>query len=309
MLNRSLQKFGLFALGCSLVAAAACVDDDGEPDLAEFEEIGFDQAGLQPDPLAGDEWPAGPDLEDVPACLRDDVELVLSEDTRLLIFDGSCDDTEYLYRAPVMEMLDDEEFRVAVPIMAVRTDRMGQAEDGPANGFSGGDGSSLQFISYLYDPDSPIIDPDADFDVEDNLEHLKDQIDEGLSDASGDDEFLVDLLFIPTVRNWQHYVDVLDPEEVASSQVAQAAGESRRDAFTADLIDISSAGVEGQAGCEEVARSTDTHRAVYSCTAEQVEALSELATRLVDIEFISEIPDDLDTQEEPIGNATSNMGE
>jgi hypothetical protein len=299
MICFNARTIGAMTLSLLVVGVTACVDWDdstlpansGE-ELVLFEDIRFDSAGLQPDPLAGDDWPAGPDLDDVPGCLRNDVDWVVSDDTRLLIFDGSCNGSEYFYRAPVMEVLDDDEFHVAVTIMAARTDRMGKADEGPANGMADGEGSYSNFLSYLYNPDSPIIDPDADFDVSANSDHISDQIDEILSNV-GDDDLMVDLTFVPTVRTWQHYVDVLDPAEVASQEVAQDAGEQRRDQFTADLIDISTDGVDQVTGCQEVARSTDTHRAVYSCTVDQVELLTQLPHRVVDVKSVSQIPGNL----------------
>ena len=285
-------------------------DDDSSPDApTDFEEIGFDQQGLQPDPLAGDDWPAAPDTDDIPSCMQGEIDLITNGDRRLLLFESDCNGDEYFYRAPVLDMLDDDQFEVAVYIMAARTDRMGKAQYGPTNGASDGQDSYNVFQSMVYDPDAQVYDPDADFDEDANHDHISAQIDDGLA-QNDDDELMVDLVFQPTVRSWQHYVDVLDPDEVDTEDIAEQVGQDRRDTYAQDLLEISTEAVENTTGCQEVAASSSSHRAIYTCTPDQVDLLTALSMRVIDVEFVDEVPYDLNPQQPPQGtNNATNSGD
>ena len=292
MLQRTAIPLTLF-LALALATTGCGDDDDPGADHGDYDDIGFERQGLQPDPLADVDLPDNPDFSDAPQCIQDELDFLTtsSDADRLLLVEGQCNGEEYLYRAPVLDMLNDQEFAVALNIMAARTDRMGTASHGPANGGGGGDGPSYSIRTMLYTPDAPIYDPDADFDVDDNLQHISQQIDDGLA-ATDDDPLTVELTFRPTVRTWQHYVDVLDPDEVASQSVAQDAGHQRRNDYAADLNAISVDAVEDVTSCQVQATDDQAHRAFFSCTTDEAELLKGLPNRIINVNFTSFVPDD-----------------
>ena len=312
MVQRTALPLTLF-LVLALATTGCGDDDDPGADHGDYDDIGFERQGLQPDPLADVDLPDNPDFSDAPQCIQDELDFLStsSDADRLLLVEGQCNGDEYLYRAPVLDMLNDQEFAAALNIMAARTDRMGTATHGPANGGGGGDGPSFSIRTMLYTPDAPIYDPDADFDVDDNLQHISQQIDDGLA-ATDDDPLTVELTFRPTVRTWQHYVDVLDPDEVASQSVARDAGHQRREDYTADLHDVSIDAVDSASGCQVQDTHSHEHRGLYECTTDQIQLLTDLPDRVVDVQFTDELSNDgpnYDTPSNSTSNGTSNGGE
>ncbi len=299
----------IFALATAGLLVGCGQSEQPSPELADitYDDVTFDSAGLQPDPLGGEEWPALPEMADVPSCLQSEVERAVSGNERLLLFDGGCNGQTFYYRAPVMENLSDEEFLVAVGVLAVRNDRMGSASVGVANGRHAGD-SYEHFQTWIYNPDTPIIDPDEGFDPEENYDSLQQTLEDDLQMEelyTESDLVFPSLRFVPTVRSWQHYVDVLNPDEVASEEAARDAGIARLEDYVDSLLGNSLGAVEEVAGCETVRRHPREHRAVVACTEDQVLLLPQLANRISAAPLITEAPDQLSWDSEPDASNTN----
>lgn len=319
MMTRSNKRqIALGAMTCFLFACGgeepgeSNHNDQNSTGVVEFDDISFDSAGLQPDPLANDDWQQLPDV--MPADFQSDMEMVVYDDLRLLMFEGENQDGSYFYRAPVLLDLSDEEFAVAVQVMLPRSDRFGNASHGASNGGSSGSGDFHGFTSYLYDPNGVVVDPDADFDLATNQAHIQAQVDDALADDSDillddDDRYLVNLTFTPTVLVWENYVDILNPTEVQSISTARQFGEDRQAQYQDDLLDLSSAGVLDVSGCTEVSRNLFGHRATYSCSADDAEFLPLVANRIVDIHFVTDTADLSDDDPDPVVNMATNSSD
>lgn len=299
---RTQTIFKLTTILCTL-ALVACGEFVEDATCDTDCETGEQRSGLDLDPLSGLDLDDGPDLNDVPADMQSfvsDTKDGLDDSEKIISFYGRLtendDVQEYTYRADIepMAALSDDEFEVAADILARRNDITGVSETPlESNGMSDGEGntSSQFFTMVTYDPTA---DPEPGPDIQARIDMIEDEIATAMDD-NGDDPNLdsqgrleASMAFDWNYL-WFYHVDVFEPSEVVSEEIAIDTGESRAETEMDAKFDDVASELDELAECVENDRSTGDAVGVYGCNEDLIGEVVEVAGEIEEFSLFGDL--------------------